>query len=66
MHDIDYLVTNSNYKAGLTKYQWSGKDSFRANNLYIYVKLFKDHIGEDPRHRPKHLAPSRSSLFVEL
>jgi len=37
---------------------------FRANSLY--VKLFKDHIREDARHRPKHLAPSRSSLCVEL
>jgi len=53
MHAIDYLETNSTYK-----------DSFRANSLY--VKLFKDHIGEDARHRPKHLAPSRPSLFVEL
>ena len=66
--DTDYLITwkltNSSYKARLTKYQWSGKDTFRANSLY--VKLFKDHIGEDARHRPKHLAPSRSSLCVEL
>ena len=73
LEGFNFLKNNSifkkkkryNYKPGsITNYQWSGKGSCRAA-ISLYVKLFKDHVGEDPRRRPKHLAPSRSSPFVE-